>query len=125
MFRSLFIALFLSFPVVSNTFAVEKPSVGECDGPDTSTAFESCTLSKQTAELDLKLNKIYKKLLDDAAAKVPSAKQALVEAQRAWIVYRDKTCAFQQYFLGGINSINAVRCDNALTAERLKYFEDL
>jgi uncharacterized protein YecT (DUF1311 family) len=102
-----------------------RKSDDDCPGPDTSTSFEACILSNQTAELDAKLNEKYRQLLQDAPAYSADAKQALIESQCAWLRYRDKTCAFQQAFLGGIVSINFVRCTHDLTAERLRYFESL
>lgn len=105
------------------SLAQQSSNLNGCEGPDTSTYFESCILSKETADLELKLNQKYKELIRDAPSFSPSAKKALIESQRAWLRYRNSTCNFQQSFLGGINSINWVRCNNALTAERFKYFE--
>ena len=121
--RTFMLIVLAVFSTVS--VAEDNNDSGGCTGPDTSSFFESCVLSRQTTELGTRLNQKYKELLRVAPSFSPSAKSALIESQRAWIRYRDKTCDFQQSMLGGINSINWVRCENALTAERLKYLEGL
>jgi uncharacterized protein YecT (DUF1311 family) len=96
-----------------------------CEGPDTSTYYEACVLSNETKALDVELNQSYQKLL--ASRKSPSSakqRQALIEAQRMWIRYRDKTCEFENEENGGINSISWVRCQNRMVRERLKYLKD-
>ena len=121
--RSLLILIFVFY--THSIFAEEKLSSEGCEDKETSTRFEACVLNKQTAELDTKLNIKYKELLRVAPTFSPTAKDALIESERSWIHYRDKTCYFQQQFLDGIYSISWVRCMNRLTKERLMYLESL
>jgi uncharacterized protein YecT (DUF1311 family) len=116
------LALILIFIAYAQcVFSDDKTTTEVCEGPETSSRFEACVLNKQTEDLDAKLNIKYQELLRLAPTFSPSAKNALIESERAWIRYRDKTCDFQQQFLDGINSISWARCMNLLTNERLKY----
>ena len=90
-------------------FSDDKTTTEVCEGPETSTRFEACVLNKQTVDLDAKLNIKYQELLRLAPTFSPSEKSAFIDSERAWIRYRDKTCDFEQQFLGGINSISWAR----------------
>ena len=91
--------------------------------PDTSTHYEGCVLGLYQAKLDAELNAAYAALLRRLAEeKNADARRRLVEAERAWITFRDKTCRYENEF-GGINSIGNVRCFARLTQERMGYLK--
>jgi uncharacterized protein YecT (DUF1311 family) len=98
----------------------------ECEGPkEGSTLQESCFLQSQSKELDDQLNSTYKKLLIQWKAEdFKAERNGLVASQRAWLAYRDKTCAFEQFASGGILSISAMRCATRLTGERVIYLNE-
>jgi uncharacterized protein YecT (DUF1311 family) len=102
--------------------AQEDIAVG-CPGPDTSSMFESCVLEKQRVASEAKLQELYQIRLKSAHSK--NVVFSLRAAQKEWEKYRDLTCQFEQAEYGGINSINFVRCNERMTAERVRYFEDL
>lgn len=94
-----------------------------CTGPDTSSAFESCVLEKKIVASEMKLQELYKRRLESAHSKTVAL--SLRAAQTEWEKYRNKTCQYEQAEYGGINSINSVRCNERMVAERIRYFEDL
>lgn len=94
-----------------------------CPGPDTSSAFESCVLQKKIVASNMRLQELYQLRLKSAHAKAVAL--SLRAAQVEWEKYRNKTCQYEQAEYGGINSISSVRCDERMTAERVRYFEDL
>lgn len=80
---------------------------------------------KSFAEADKKLNDAYRqisdRLKDDAASK-----KLLVDAQRAWIAFRDAECNFQggpPDTAGTIYSMVVAGCQESLTNSRLKDFQ--
>ncbi len=71
---------------------------------------------------DARLNKAYKALVADLT---PERKKQLLEAQRAWLKFRDTNCAF--YFDpdgGTIARVQAVDCLMTMTASRAKELEN-
>jgi uncharacterized protein YecT (DUF1311 family) len=94
-----------------------------CPGPETGSMFESCVLEKQRIESGMKLRELYQMRLKSAHSK--SVELSLRAAQKEWEKYRVKTCQYEQAEYGGINSISLVRCNERMTAERVRYFEDL
>jgi len=104
------------------TQAQEDIALG-CPGPDTSSMFESCVLEKQRVSSETKLRDLYQIRLKSAHSK--DVALSLRAAQKEWEKYRDKTCQYEQAEYGGINSISSVRCNERMTAERVRYFEDL
>lgn len=107
---------------VCTVHAKEDLGLG-CPGPDTSSAFESCVLEKKIVASEMKLRELYQLRLKSAHSKTVAL--SLRAAQTGWERYRIKTCQYEQAEYGGINSINSVRCNERLVAERVRYFEDL
>lgn len=99
----------------------------ECDAPkEGSTLQEACVLQSVNKNLDDRLNTAYGKLLRHwQSADFKLGRQGLLESQRAWLAYRNKTCALEQYVHGGIQSISLVRCIARLTEERVAYLEEM
>jgi uncharacterized protein YecT (DUF1311 family) len=63
-----------------------------CATAQTQMEMNECA-AREYKKHDAAMNDIYQQLL--AKLKDPAQKAMLVEAQRAWIAYRDKFCAFQ------------------------------
>ena len=71
---------------------------------------------------DARLNKAYKALVADLN---PERKKQLLEAQRAWLKFRDTNCAFYFDPEGGtIARVQAVDCMMTMTASRAKELEN-
>ena len=104
------------------SYAQDELAVG-CRGPDTSSMFEACVLEKKRLASEKKLGDLYRERL--RAARSPAILASLRESQKAWKQHRDKTCTYEQAEYGGINSVNFVRCAERMTAERVRYLEEL
>ncbi|RJT39407.1 DUF1311 domain-containing protein [Mesorhizobium waimense] len=92
--------------------AQDQATMNECAGKDFHAA-------------DKKLNDAYKqiegRLKDDAAGK-----KLLIDAQRAWVAFRDAECKFQggpPATAGTIYSMVVANCQTSLTNDRLKDFQ--
>lgn len=71
---------------------------------------------------DARLNKAYKAVMADLN---PERKKQLLEAQRAWLKFRDTNCAFYFDPEGGtIARVQAVDCMMTMTASRAKELEN-
>jgi uncharacterized protein YecT (DUF1311 family) len=99
----------------------------ECNDPkEGSTLSESCALQQELEGLDFELNDIYKKLLLQwKSTDFKNERTGLVASQRAWISYRDTTCAFEQAVYGGIVSISYSRCVVRVVGQRVAYLKEL
>lgn len=81
----------------------------------------SVCISSEYAVQDKKLNEVYKKLMSQLS---DQRKQALREAQRQWIVYTEKNCAFYGDPDGGtMAQLSAQECMLSSRAERAKELE--
>jgi uncharacterized protein YecT (DUF1311 family) len=96
----------------------------DCANAQDQSTMNACA-GKAFDEADKRLNDAYKqiegRLKDDAAAKKLS-----VEAQRAWVAFRDAECAFQggpPATAGSVYPMVVAACQAALTNDRLKDFE--
>ena len=79
-------------------------------------------IDAETKRQDARLNKAYKALLADLN---PERKKQLLEAQRAWLKFRDTNCAFYFDPEGGtIARVQAVDCMMTMTASRAKELEN-
>jgi uncharacterized protein YecT (DUF1311 family) len=91
-----------------------------------STLWAGCNNYKAFEAADKDLNDAYRKLT--TVLNQPSwgeAKQKLIAAQRAWIVFRDKECEFSQELIGGANHVNQSECMVDMTKERAEYIDGL
>jgi len=79
----------------------------------------------ETTRQDAKLNENYKRLMSRLS---PDRKKALLEAERAWITFRDANCQFYGDPQGGTSArLSANECILNATAQRaqeLKLFMD-
>jgi uncharacterized protein YecT (DUF1311 family) len=107
--------------IVLITLSTLALAADDCEGTSGSTYVEGCHLGKSIAEMDKQLNVKYQqmiKMYKDSNSTVES--KLLVEAQRAWIRYRDKVCEFEDHAFGGANSISRATCKARITETRLK-----
>jgi|GEM_PF-489071 len=104
------LALFLTAPA-AHAAAID------CAAAKTQADLATCT-AKDTASADTALNAVYKAL---AARLAPADLKRLRDAQRAWISFRDKECAFrtQPYSDGSVYSSLVETCRAELTKARL------
>ena len=78
-------------------------------------------VSAETQRQDARLNQIYKSLGDGLS---PARKAHLLDAQRAWIKFRDTNCRFYLDPQGGtVAQLLAADCVLRLTAERAQELE--
>jgi uncharacterized protein YecT (DUF1311 family) len=80
-------------------------------------------MSAETARQDARLNENYKRLMSKVSAK---RKKTLLEAQRAWIKFRDVNCRFYYDPDGGTAALLAGNgCFLQATADRAKELKNL
>jgi uncharacterized protein YecT (DUF1311 family) len=86
-------------------------------------------VADEVNEADSELNDVYKQLLEKSDA---SGKRNLVEAERAWIVFRDKECMLEAGYdtehlqnNGTIAPFNVGECKLRVTGERIKTLRQL
>nr|WP_181375948.1 lysozyme inhibitor LprI family protein [Polaromonas sp. H8N]AWD72302.1 hypothetical protein pH8NP2_p028 [Polaromonas sp. H8N] len=78
-------------------------------------------ITAETQRQDARLNKAYKAVMAELS---PERKKQLLEAQRAWIKFRDANCAFYDDPDGGtLARVNANACMMTATAERSRELE--
>lgn len=91
--------------------AVTTPDMNECAAIDQKKA-------------DARLNQVYQRVLKSLEPDAGGAetKKKLVEAQRAWIKFRDADCAavYQQHIDGTIRNMMHHGCMQARTEQRIK-----
>ncbi len=99
--------------------------VTDCSHLTTQMELNQCAGANYKAA-DAALNRLYQQVMGketDAASK-----QRLIEAERAWIVYRDKECAYQagpQQEGGSIWPMEMSNCLEELTAARIRELRKL
>ena len=108
------------FCAMAQTAAAQDDVAKACAFPEGSTSFESCVLVKETAVYEAKLRRLIRE-----RSRVAETARDLRASQKAWEIYREKTCRYEQAEYGGHESINWVRCVWKLTRERVRYFEEL
>ncbi|WP_043420381.1 lysozyme inhibitor LprI family protein [Cupriavidus basilensis] len=90
--------------------------------PDVTTAGMHACISAETARQDKGLNAAYQSLQQGIA---PARKPKLLDAQRAWLKFRDANCSFQADPDGGtLAGVNAAACVMQMTADRAKELSD-
>jgi uncharacterized protein YecT (DUF1311 family) len=83
-------------------------------------ALIDCALA-ETKRQDARLNENYKRLMSKLTEE---RKDTLLEAQRAWIKFRDANCAFWDDPAGGQNAaVTAKECNLTMTADRASELE--
>ena len=100
-----------------------RQDYNRCDG--NTYQMKVCASYQWIAE-DLRLNKIYKGMR--SKAKLMGYEQSLLQSQRAWIAYRDSTCALEgQMGAGGgsAEGLYVLSCKERITKERADGFAEL
>lgn len=105
----------------------------DCRDPQTQTAMNICAgLDYEAADADL--NAAYKEAIAamkrtdaDLPPDLKGAEKALREAQRGWLVYRDKTCEVTGFMArgGSMESMLAGQCLASTTRNRTQELKEL
>jgi len=104
-------------------FFVPLVQADDCANATTQSEMNQCA-AKDNKAADKELNDLYKqitaRLKDD-----PEAKQLLVKAQRAWIVFRDAECNFSASGVegGSVYPLIYSNCITAQTKARIEAFK--
>ena len=85
---------------------------------------------ERLAEADSRLNAVYREALTkiDLVTDRPGLRKEFVEAQRAWIQFRDKNCTAEGRYSGGVQmwqSTYHVMCLARLTETRVQELEQI
>jgi uncharacterized protein YecT (DUF1311 family) len=93
----------------------------DCSALNTQMEINACE-GEKLQKVDAALNAVYAKLAKKVS---PEGKAKLIEAQRAWLKYRDSQCAFETLGTvnGTIHPLEVAQCEAALTkaqSERLE-----
>lgn len=108
-----------------------KPAELNCDSPGTTLEINECLL-REVKAVDAKLNETYQRVLKEfSKPDVPGhihyseAKSDLIEAQRAWIKYRDKDCNAVYALAVGASMRGqlSLQCTRSRTEQRIKELE--
>jgi uncharacterized protein YecT (DUF1311 family) len=98
----------------------------DCKGESGTSYAQACVATQTGRALDKRLNIQYKKIVATYKnQKLDKELKLLVSAQRAWIVYRDKVCEFENQEKGGANSMSWSQCIARLTATRLNELNEI
>lgn len=94
----------------------------QCKPNGTTLEMKKCA-TDQYAVADKKLNQNYQTLIAQLS---PERKQRLIEAQRAWISFRDKTCRFEssEVLGGSAESLFLTTCLTKVTQQRVQDFQN-
>ncbi|MBD2101260.1 lysozyme inhibitor LprI family protein [Leptolyngbya sp. FACHB-261] len=89
-----------------------------CAAPQSTLEMRTCT-SQEYQAADRNLNQVYQRLMASLPA---SRRQKLTVAQRAWVQYRDATCAFSSSeFEGGtFEPVALTSCFTQVTQQRTR-----
>jgi uncharacterized protein YecT (DUF1311 family) len=112
----------LSPATTANTPATVLTQRLNCNNAQTQREITQCAdLSYRNA--DKKLNQVYKQLLPKLSA---SRKQKLINAQQAWLKFRDANCDFEtsQYAGGTIAGTIYAGCLETLTQQRTQQLQE-
>ncbi|NJL78142.1 MAG: lysozyme inhibitor LprI family protein [Richelia sp. SM2_1_7] len=92
-----------------------------CNNPQTTLEMRVCA-SKSYEAADKKLNQVYRQLKPKLNAK---QQKRLVDAQIAWIQFRDKSCAFEagEAEGGTLEPVLKLSCLTDVTQQRVKNLE--
>lgn len=119
--------------LASADMSISQEPAADCSNPQTQFELNFCA-GQDFKDADVKLNAEYKIQRDemrrrdaDASEPTKGAEQALIEAQRAWVTYRDAHCiSYGFQFRGGsMEPMQVAACKADLTRERTKELEEL
>jgi uncharacterized protein YecT (DUF1311 family) len=118
-FRLLTIASVLTFLNVDSTLAQSQIN---CDNVNNNVEYKECQHRAYVAA-DKKLNQSYKRIISGLSG---VEKQKLINAQVAWIKFRDNNCDFEVYRNRGGSGYSGFlsECLERMTNNRIKELED-
>jgi uncharacterized protein YecT (DUF1311 family) len=98
------------------------------DWPEGSAMHTGLLARERHADADNQLNSVYRQALEKVGllSNGPELRKRLTEAQRAWILFRDKHCAVEGDYMGGAptwQSTYTVMCLARTTEQRVKELE--
>lgn len=116
-----FIALPILTIIAHSNFARSDSQNINCNNPQTTVQMRNCANEKYQ-QADRKLNQVDRQLKPKLN---PSRQKKLVDAQLAWIQFRDKSCQFEaSYAEGGtLEPVLKLSCLADLTEQRVKKLE--
>ncbi len=93
-----------------------------CDSPQTTSEMRVCA-GQSYEKADRELNQVYQQLKPKLDA---SQQKRLINAQRAWIQFRDKSCAFEGAFAEGgtLEPVLKLSCLTDVTEQRVKDLQE-
>lgn len=111
----------LSQMAVAGDAELSKQFLSCMDKSDGVTANMLDCLGQETKRQDVRLGKVYKEVMSQLE---PARKQQLLEAQRAWIKFRDANCKFYNDPDGGtLAMVSGSNCFMLAIATRAKELE--
>ncbi|MEN4909956.1 lysozyme inhibitor LprI family protein [Rahnella bonaserana] len=116
--RIVVLPLIFSFIFSSSALAVGKPESNCLQTAQNQRELNDCA-AQSYKNADREMNTAYKKVMDTLKSS-PEKSKALLQAQRAWLKFRDADCAFlnSNSVGGSINAMNGALCLSELTTER-------
>ncbi len=118
--RLLLVTLILATPLLAGV-----ARAGDCANASDQATLDECA-GKDFDAADKKLNEAYKQIVERLKDNAGS-KKLLVDAQRAWVSFRDAECAFQggpAETAGSVRPMVVANCQAGLTNLRLKDLQD-
>lgn len=106
----------VAMPLTNLAIAPTQAQEVNCKNPQTTREMRICS-SQEAASADKKLNRIYPQLMSKLSGQ---QKQRMIQAQTAWINFRDATCAYEkgQYEGGTFAPVAYSSCIARLTKQR-------
>jgi uncharacterized protein YecT (DUF1311 family) len=110
-----------TFALILASAGVAGATAKDCASLQTQTDLTLCA-AKYFEEADARLNETFNRLSAKLGAE---ERPKLIEAQRAWIKYRDAQCAFETQLTtgGSIHPMEVAQCAAALTKEQTRKLE--
>lgn len=111
----------LALPKLARSNSDEIAQNVNCNSPQTTLEMRICA-GQSYEKADKKLNQVYRQLKPKLGT---SQQKKLIDAQRAWIQFRDKSCAFSGAFAEGgtLEPVLTTSCLTNVTEERIKDLE--
>lgn len=131
MLQSLNASLSLAILTILSTFAIASQAQTsnlisqnsvKCNPSGTTVEMKKCAQDRYDAA-DKKLNQVYQQMIAKLSGE---EKNRLVEAEKAWINFRDRTCKFEsaQALGGTLEGLLYIGCLERVTSERTTYLQN-
>ncbi|BEM38633.1 hypothetical protein SME10J_23600 [Serratia marcescens] len=125
--RMRIVALPLIFSAFFSTsvLAANKPESNCLQTAQSQAELNDCA-AQTYKNADGEMNKVYKKVMDTLKTS-PEKSKALLQAQRAWLKFRDADCTFlsSNSAGGSINAMSNALCLSERTTERTSYLSKI